>query len=323
MRSMRNVRLLVLLPMLVGGPASPSQNRPGPEPSVFGRGVISTGDMELNAAFTPDGRTLYFTKRTPKPQRWVILESHLRGSRWSEPQVAPFSGQYNDFDPFISPDGSKLYYSSTRPVNGSQPKRDFDIWVLDRTPSGWSAPRHLDAPVNSDSDEYYPSVSANGTLYFASPREGGKGRADIYSARWTGSEYAAPENLGDAVNGSLSEGDPYITPDDSLLIFVSYGRPEGLGDGDLYISHRAGGQWSKAVNLGPGINSSALDFCPIATADGKTFFFTSERAVGLPADRRVNYNELLENIRGVGNGFGDIYQVDFNTLKVNSRRTSN
>jgi len=35
------------------------------QPTMFGAGVISTGDMELNAAFAPDGRTLYFTKRSP------------------------------------------------------------------------------------------------------------------------------------------------------------------------------------------------------------------------------------------------------------------
>src|SRR5262245_43497851 len=45
------------------------------EPSLFAEGVISTGEMELNAAFTPDGKTLYFTKRTPRPLLWVIVVS--------------------------------------------------------------------------------------------------------------------------------------------------------------------------------------------------------------------------------------------------------
>src|SRR5262245_19635977 len=98
----RSARLLPLATLLFTAPQAPSQAKPPDTPTLFGHGVISTGDMELNAAFTPDGRTLYFTKRTPKPQRWVIVESHLQNGRWSEPEVAPFSGQFNDFDPFIS-----------------------------------------------------------------------------------------------------------------------------------------------------------------------------------------------------------------------------
>src|SRR5690349_8101898 len=55
-------------------------------PELFASGRISTGDMELNAAFTPDGRTLYFTKRTPKPQLWVIVLSHLKRGQWTRPR---------------------------------------------------------------------------------------------------------------------------------------------------------------------------------------------------------------------------------------------
>src|SRR5689334_7546162 len=99
------------------------------QPALFAPGVISTADMELNAAFTPDGRTLYFTKRTPKAQFWTILVSSLKGSRWSTPRVAEFSGQYADFDPFVSPDGSQLFFNSNRPAPGKT-KNDFDIWVV-------------------------------------------------------------------------------------------------------------------------------------------------------------------------------------------------
>jgi Tol biopolymer transport system component len=307
----RPARLLPLVALLQTAPQLPSQIQPSSTPALYGAGIISTGDMELNAALTADGRTLYFTKRTVKAQRWVIVESHWRRGRWSEPQVSPFSGQYNDFDPFISPDGSRLYYSSNRPVEGQQPKRDFDIWVLDRTASGWSAPRRLDAPVNTEADEYYPSVSATGAIYFSSSREGGKGRLDVYRASWNGTSYPAVENLGDPINGTFSDGDPYISPDENTLIFVSYDRPDGQGSGDLYISRRVNGAWTTAVNLGPGINSPALEFCPIASPDGKTFFFTSERATPLPPNRPVTYREFVSRIRSAGNGFGDVYQIDF------------
>jgi Tol biopolymer transport system component len=298
-------------------PSPYGSTRPLPEPILFGEGTISTGDMDLNAAFTPDGRTLYFTKRTPKFQFWVIVVSHFERGRWGEPEVAEFSGQYSDFDPFISPDGSKLFFCSTRPAAG-QPKTDFDIWVVEKKGTGWGAPMPLAEPVNTKAQEYYPSVASNGTLYFSSSREGGKGRGDIYRARLVDGKYAEPENLGDAINSQYPEGDPYIAPDESYLVFVSYGRPEGYGDGDLYISFRRDGAWTKAVNLGPKINSSALDFCPIVSPDGKYLFFTSERGFAdQPLQARLTYAQFEKQIHGPRNGLGDIYQVDVSVLNLN------
>lgn len=281
-------------------------------PELFASGRISTGDMELNAAFTPDGKTLYFTKRTPKPQLWVIVVSQLRRGQWSAPEVAPFSGQYNDFDPFVSPDGKRLYFSSNRPVEGAgRARTDYDIWYVERTPRGWSQPQHLDAPVNTPAQEFYPSVTKDGTLYFSSNRPGGSGGGDIYRARFVDGRYAEPENLGDSINATTNEGDPYISPDEDYLIFVSYNRQGASGDGDLYISVRRDGHWSKAENLGPEINSPALDFCPIVSPDGKWLYFTSERGFAdTPQQRRLTSSELARALHGPGNGLGDIYRVD-------------
>jgi Tol biopolymer transport system component len=287
------------------------------EPSLFAEGIISTGEMELNAAFTPDGKTLYFTKRTPRPLLWVIVVSHFRAGKWTPPEVAEFSGQYSDFDPIISPDGNKLYFCSNRPVDG-QPRQDFDIWVVDKMESGkWSAPNHLPAPVNTKAQEFYPSVTTAGTLYFSSTRDGGKGRGDIWRARLVDGKYAEPENLGESINTQFSEGDPFIAPDESYLIFVSYGRPEGLGDGDLYISFRRDDQWTKAVNMGPGINSSALDFCPVVAPDGKNFFFTSERSFAdKPLEQRMTSQVWQKRLNSPGNGLGDIYRVDISVVNA-------
>lgn len=288
-------------------------------PTLFGEGIISTGDMELNSAFTPDGRTIYFTKRTPKYQLWVIMFSHFRGGRWSAPQVASFSGQYSDFDPFISPDGSKLFFSSNRPVNG-RAKQDFDIWMVEKEKDTWGPPINLGAPVNTAGQEYYPSVTNDGTLYFSSTREGGRGSGDIYRSRFSNGKYTGPENLGDAINSKYFDGDPYIAPDESFLIFVSYNRPDGLGDGDLYVSDRRDGTWTPAQNLGDKINSSALDFCPTIPLGGKYLFFSSERGFAdAPLKTRLTYRQFLKKIRNPGNGLGDLYRVDLSVLNLIQR----
>jgi Tol biopolymer transport system component len=285
------------------------------QPELFAPGVISTPDYELDASFTPDGRTLYFTKSTPQfGTLLTIVVSRLRDGKWSKPEVAEFSGQWSDADPFVSPDGRRLFFISTRPVDG-KPKKDNDIWVMDKVASGWSEPRNLGAPVNTAGRELYPTVTRDGTLYFVSSRPGGLGGSDIYRARLVNGKYAEPENLGPAINSRFNEGDAYIAPDESYLIFTSAGRPDDLGGGDLYISFRKNGVWTPARHLGAGVNSSAREFCPIGSPDGKYLYFTSERGFGdTPPDRRLTYKELEANLRGIRNHLGNIWRIDLKAV---------
>ena len=272
-------------------------------------GVLSTADDELNTAFTPDGQTVYFSKNVGD-RVGVILVSRLTGGKWGSPVVAPFSGQYSDYDPFVTPDGSRLFWISNRPVDGKE-KEDYDIWMVEKKAQGWGSPVHLDAPINTDAEEFYPTVAANGTLYFSSTRPGGKGRGgDIYRARLEGGSYGAPENLGDSVNDATHDADPYIAPDESFLVFASYGRPESPGGGDLYVSHNRGGSWSAARPLEHDVNSVAREYCPIVSPDGKWLYFTSFRAtIDAPRRRPLTFAQLSAQLRTPLNGYGNVYRI--------------
>ncbi len=222
----------------------PDRNRPGwaadrpvPAPRLFAEGVMSTPDDEMDAGFAPDGRTVYFTKDHIGQRLGVIVASHFDGVRWSQPDVASFCGRYTDYDPFVTADGSKLFFSSNRPTSGTV-RKDFDIWVAERTGSGWGEPRNLGAPINTAGDEFYPTVAADGTLYFSATRPDTKGRSDIYRARFANGVFETPQNLGDAINTAATEVDSAIAPDQSVIIFAGIGRPDDLGGGDLYISRQ-------------------------------------------------------------------------------------
>lgn len=141
------------------------------EPTVFAEGVVSTGEFDSHPAFTPDGKRLYFVRSTPNFNLWTILVTRFENGRWSTPKMAPFSGQYADADPFITADGSRLYFISNRPVAGKS-KPDLDIWVVKNLGAGWGEPENPGAPVNSPGSEWYPTIAANGTIYFGSDRDG-------------------------------------------------------------------------------------------------------------------------------------------------------
>ena len=296
-----------------------ASDKPMPEPALFGEGVISTAEDDLNAAFTPDGQTIYFTRNFPASKLGVIVVSHFRNGKWQPPEIASFSGQFTDYDPFVSPDGSRLFYCSNRSEEGKV-KNDFDIWFVEKTEGGWSQPKSIGAPINTKSNEFYPSVAADGTLYFSSNRQGGKGGFDIYRSKLVGGKYGEPENLGDGVNTASGELDNYISPDQRFLVFAAYNRPDDLGggSGDLYISQQQNGAWTPSKNLGPKINSPVREYCPIGSPDGKYFFFTSYRGnLDKPLEKPFkNYQELHASLTGVLNGRGNVYQVDLSALGV-------
>jgi hypothetical protein len=253
---------------------------------VFAPGVISDANEQWRITFTPDGRTAYFASSAgffPITRQATIYETRLANGEWSTPTVASFSGTYSDMDPFIAPNGQRLYFSSIRPVAGVA-RGDIDLWMVERTPDGWGEPVRLGPEVNSPNDELYPSASAAGTLYFASGPlfpQAGK-HFDIYSAERAGDGFAPRVTLGAGVNTVPSPSDaglqdawefnPEITVDGRTLLFTSL-RPGGFGFGDIYVSHFVNGEWTAARNLGPRVNTAADEFHPTLTRNRQELFF--------------------------------------------------
>lgn len=291
------------------------------EPTVFAPGVISTGDYEVCPTFSPDGRTFYFVKSTPDANFWTIVFSRFENGKWSGAQVAPFSGRYSDADEFITADGKRMFFISRRPVDPDLSPNNsgkLDIWLMDRSTKGeWNEPKNLGRPVNSEGSEYFPTLTNEGTLYFGSGRKGGKGGIDLYRSQFVNGKYQEPENLGDAINTTFDEFEPFISPDESFLIFMAGGRPDGLGGFDLFISYRRNGQWTNAKNLGAPINSPADELSPRISPDGKYFFWSSARStIDKPKIKSWTIQELSSAYHSTGNGLGDIYYVDVSALKI-------
>ncbi len=253
---------------------------------VFAPGTISDSAEQWRITFTPDGRTAYFAsseKFFPFTRQATIFFSNFVDGAWTKPSVAPFSGEFSDTDPFISPDGRTLYFSSIRPVDGAA-RGDIDLWKVESTGQGWGQPIRLGPEVNSPDDELYPSLSADGTIYFASgPQFPQPGKHfDIYAAERNGSGFAERRALGSAVNTVPAvehshlqhawEFNPEISPDGKTLVFTSL-RPGGAGRGDLYVSNRVNGDWSPARNLGPLVNTARDEYHPTLSRSGRSLYF--------------------------------------------------
>jgi hypothetical protein len=239
--------------------------------------LVSRPDsLDFNSAFSSDGKLFYFARS--QGGKYDIYQTAFEGNTWKTPVLAPFSTtEYSEADPFILPDGS-IYFISDKPKDALDTLRDFDIWVIHPEKNGtWSTPQNIQE-VNSDSTEYYVSLSSNGNLYFASNRPGGYGSHDIYVSRFVNDKYSTPVNLGPAVNTTEMEHDPLISRDERFIIFTSVNRPDGFGQGDLYYATRKAvdAPWSSSTNLGEGFNTPTYEYCSYLTPDNKFFFFSSD-----------------------------------------------
>ncbi len=304
------------------------------EARIFAEGVVSTEDDEVNGSFSPDGREYYFARVNPYttgPHWGVLFVTRYRDGAWSAPEVLKISGSNLDLSPRVSPDGRTLYFSSSRPAPGSSAKL-LRIWAAERAGSDWGEPRPLPPPVNTEKDwNFSPSVTSDGTLYFASTR-GGSEHTHVYRSRRAGPGYAEPEPLGPEINSDVNEADPFVSPDERLLIFSSTGdgpptdrdRPETVegggvlyARGDLYASVRTGavGKWSRARHLEQGVNTFADESSPSLTPDGRFLFFTSERSpFSVPPSRPMDAREIDRALRSALNGHGNVFYVRVEAL---------
>lgn len=264
-----------------------------------------------------NGEEIYFTAQSPMEEISILVRAKMGELGWEKELFLPQSGKHKDLEPFLSPDGLKLYFASNRPMKDSVAvKKDFDIWVLERSnpKDKWSKPINIGSPINSEFNEFYPSVSQNGNMYFTSDRPGGKGKDDIYKSEKLDDNYTFPISLSDSVNSEGYEFNAFISPDEKQLVFSGYNREDGLGSGDLYISSFSKeGHWSIAKNLGEIVNSDRMDYCPFIDFNTGTFYFTSKRSE-IECKEIQNIEEFKAALKIPENGLSKIYKISLREI---------
>ncbi len=269
-------------------------------------------------AISPHGHEIMFSAQSVMGNLSAIITIKKEGEKWSIPQVASFSGQYFDLEPFFSNDGLKIYFVSTRPLDASlNTSKDFDIWYAERSSlnDDWSQPINMGSPINTEHGEFYPSIANNGNFYFTRDNPNLKRKDDIYKSTFTNGIYSEPEMLPDTINSAGYEYNAFIAPDESYLIYGCYNKQEGYGSGDLYISYRTDDGWLEARNLGEVINTKKMDYCPFVDSKTDTLYFTSKldnTRIGFKAP--LSINELLKEFNKYDNGLSRLYKVSMSEL---------
>ncbi len=197
-----------------------------------------------SATFTADGNTMYFTmtnvpddlervKNKPSTVNVSIYSSTKNADGiWGAP--IPFTyNAINDYsvgDPFISTDGTSLYFSSNKPGG----KGGADIYVCLKTDAGeWGNPVNLEE-INTAGNERNPVFDANNNLYFASDGHIGMGGLDVFRALRDGAGIGRIENLGYPFNSPLDDF-AFSLNEKGGVAYMSSNRSNGMGSDDIYV----------------------------------------------------------------------------------------
>jgi len=252
---------------------------PGDTPELFAPGIISIPGRNVgHLAFSPDGLECYFTvfdfdtKNGYQNNR--MLFTRYNNGAWTPQAPVTFAGGRENMEPLFSRDGNRLYFG-VKKSTGEPLHTEF--WMVERASreQEWSNPQPLPAPLNSPKEQWNLAQTADGTMYFASNREGGHGGLDIYRTVSKPGQPLQVENLGAPVNSEFNDGDPGISPDGHTLVFYSVpNRPGVTGGSDLFICFDNGhGGWTTPVNMGEGFNTPGDEFAATFSQDGRVLFF--------------------------------------------------
>ncbi len=184
---------------------------------------------EGTCCFTPDEKTMYFTRCTFDPDypRYAqIFKSERSDASWGKPTPVEISADTlsSYAHPAVSPDGEWLYFVSDMPggIGG------LDIWRMAIGEHGSGEIENMGEPINSPGDEMFPTFRPNGDLYFSSDGHPGMGGLDLFRATQDSLDIWSIENLKYPMNSNGDDfGMTFFGPHNSGYFTSSRGDARG------------------------------------------------------------------------------------------------
>lgn len=192
------------------------------------------------------GNVLYITRTYPgkgadvsKEAKGTYRTSNLElfiqkkvDGKWQSPEAFAYNNvkSYSLGHASLSADEKTLYFVSDMPggIGGT------DIWSSVLKEDGtWAAPVNLGAVINTAGNEMFPSVDAEGTLFYSTNGLPGMGGLDIFSSSLKSGLWSKPKNLGYPLN-SAGDDFAFVSMPDHTSGYLSSNRKGGKGSDDIY-----------------------------------------------------------------------------------------
>lgn len=202
---------------------------------------VNTRFHEGTLAFSPDGKTMYFTRENyydgkfKKDEKGIgtlnLYKATMSNGEWTNVTPLPFNNdEYSVGHPTVSTDGKTLYFVSDMPGGFGQ----SDIYkVAINNDGSFGEPENLGEDINTEGREFFPFISNNNTLYFSSDGHLGIGGLDVFSAKVKNGSYGAVRNLGVPLNSNADDFS-FTFDENTKKGFIASNREGGKGDDDIY-----------------------------------------------------------------------------------------
>ncbi|HPW90178.1 MAG TPA: OmpA family protein [Paludibacteraceae bacterium] len=195
------------------------------------------------------------------------------------------SRKNSDFAPsFMGSDASSIVFTTNRENTTNRKNSTItgvpnnDLFTSRKNAAGkWEKPDPLEGEFNTDDDEGVTSLTADGkTLYFTRCRSSQNTAfgGEIYTSNRSGGQWTAPQKVILFKDSSVTVAHPAISPDGTILYFVS-DHASGFGGKDIWKVEKTEDGWSMPENLGNKINTAGNELFPYVRHDG-TLYFSSD-----------------------------------------------
>jgi Tol biopolymer transport system component len=200
---------------------------------------------------------------------------------------ASINSPYDDKNPCITADGSKLIFTTRRPETTNDATdiegdgkyfENIYVTALDSATHEFGKAANVGAPVNTKGHDACTSISPDGTQIFIYKNNASEKAArggNIFVSKINKGKWRVPEPLGKPVNTTYWEGGACVDPTGKKYFFTSE-RPGGFGNSDIWMVEKISKtEWGEPVNLGSKINTPYDEAGMFLAPDGKTLFFCS------------------------------------------------
>ena len=227
--------------------------------------LVRTGQVtSVNGlAISPNYKAFYFTERFDGKAR--LSKRNCESGHWQKNTLVFENHAFQDYQPTLSRDGNRLYFTSTRPISGNEPARQ-NVWVAVKSDE-WGHPLLIKELASPSWDGHAVEITPS-TLLFASDRAESDSMVDAYQIDLSA---ATPRIvLVTALNTQSSDNDFGYDYHSQMLVFSRY-DPD-TKDIDLFVSFHTDANWTIPVPLAA-LNSTDWEMSPAFTPDGQYLLF--------------------------------------------------
>ena len=189
------------------------------------------------------------------------------------------STPFQAYNPVVSADQNSLVYTTKKAVIDSTYKDGIkeyieEVFYSKKVNGEWMQAKNISSELGTDGFCSSVYLSNDGTHLLLMKDDLYDG--NIYETKLVDGKWTPIVKLSKNVNSKYWEMHACLSKDGKIIYFSS-DRKGGFGGFDIYKSElNSEGEWGKAINLGPTINTKFDDDTPFILEDGKTLYFSSE-----------------------------------------------